>query len=133
VIDVEENSIPIASATKWLTGAIVLTLVDEGKLGLDHIVSRYLPEFTGDKARITVRQLLSHMSGLPMTGRALDRRDITLKQAVDVIAAAPLMSPPGEICVYGDASVQVAGRIAEIEPLNLKQTIITSLLASASR
>jgi serine-type D-Ala-D-Ala carboxypeptidase/endopeptidase len=106
--------IPIASATKWLTGAVVLTLVDEGKLGLDDSASRYLPEFGGGKARITVRQLLSHMSGLPMSDPALQRRDITLKQSVEAIASAPLMSAPGEVCVYGDASVQVAGRIAEI-------------------
>jgi len=106
--------IPIASATKWLTGAVVLTLVDEGKLGLDDSVSRYLSEFGGGKARITVRQLLSHMSGLPMSDPTLQRRDITLKQSVEAIASAPLMSPPGELCIYGDASVQVAGRIAEI-------------------
>jgi len=106
--------IPIASATKWLTGAVVLTLVDEGKLSLDDSVSRYLPEFGGDKARITVRQLLSHMAGLPMSDSTLQRRDITLKQSAEAIASASLMSAPGEVCVYGDASVQVAGRVAEI-------------------
>ncbi|MDH4198723.1 MAG: beta-lactamase family protein [Candidatus Aminicenantes bacterium] len=105
---------PIASATKWLTGSVILSLMDEGKLGLGDPVSRYLPEFDGEKARITVRQLLSHTSGLPMADPALERRDITLKQAVEAIAAAPLMSAPGQVCMYGDVSVQVAGRIAEI-------------------
>lgn len=108
------KSIRIASATKWLTGAVLLSLVDEGKLGLDDPASRYLPGLGGDKAGITVRHLLSHTSGLPMTHPALDRRDISLREAVDAIAAAPLMSAPGQICVYGDASIQVAGRIAEI-------------------
>jgi CubicO group peptidase (beta-lactamase class C family) len=104
----------IASATKWLTAAVVLRLADEGRLSLDDPAARYLPGFAGDKARITIRQLLSHMSGLPIAGPMMERRDITLEQAVDAIAQLPLMSAPGEACVYGDVSVQVAGRIAEI-------------------
>jgi len=110
----QKKPIKIASSTKWLTGAVILALVDEGRLGLDDPVSRFLPEFSGDKARITVRQLLSHMSGLPMSARELQNREISLKQAVEAIAAARLMSVPGEMCIYGDASIQVAGRIAEI-------------------
>jgi CubicO group peptidase (beta-lactamase class C family) len=97
-----------------MTGTVVLTLVDEGRLGLDDPVARYLPEFAGDRGRITVRQLLSHTSGLPMSDPALQRRDITLQRAVEAIASANLLSAPGELCVYGDASVQVAGRVAEI-------------------
>jgi serine-type D-Ala-D-Ala carboxypeptidase/endopeptidase len=104
----------IASATKWLTGAVVLSLVDAGKLRLDDPAVRYLAGLTGSASRITLRQLLSHTSGLPMAHPALERRDITLSQAVDAIVAAPLMHEPGEACVYGDVSVQVAGRIAEI-------------------
>jgi CubicO group peptidase (beta-lactamase class C family) len=104
----------IASATKWLTGAVILSLVDAGKLRLDDHAARFLPGLSGSAARITVRQLLSHTSGLPMAHPALERRDITLSQAVEAIVAAPLMHEPGEACVYGDVSVQVAGRIAEI-------------------
>jgi len=86
----------IASATKWLTAAVVLSLADEGRLGLDDRVSRYVPAFTGDAGRITVRQLLAHTSGLPMAHPALERRDITLQETVDAIAATPLVTAPGE-------------------------------------
>jgi len=58
--------IRIASATKWLTGAVILSLVDEGKLRLDDLAARYLPGLPGDGARITVRQLLAHTSELAM-------------------------------------------------------------------
>ncbi len=109
-----QKSILIASATKWLSGAVLLSLVDEKKLSLDDPASKFLSAFSGDKAGITIRQLLSHTSGLPMAHPALERRDIDLSKAVVAIAAAPLMSAPGEICMYGDASIQVAGRIAEI-------------------
>ena len=109
-----QKSIPIASATKWLSGAVLLSLVDEKKLSLDDPASKFLSAFSGDKAGITIRQLLSHTSGLPMAHPALERRDIGLPEAVAAIAAAPLMSAPGKICMYGDVSIQVAGRIAEI-------------------
>lgn len=109
-----QKPIPIASATKWLSGAVLLALVDEKKLDLNDPVFRYIPAFGGDKAGITVRQLCCHTSGLPMAHPALEKRDIGLAEAVVAIAAAPLMSPPGKICMYGDVSVQVAGRVAEI-------------------
>lgn len=104
----------IASATKWLSGAVIISLVDEGKIKLDDLASRYLSGLTGEASRITVRQLLSHTSGLPMAHPALGERDITLKQAVDAIVTTPLVFPPGRACAYGDVSIQVAGRIAEI-------------------
>jgi len=109
-----QQPIRIASATKWLSGAVLLSLVDEGRLKLDDPASRYIPSFSGAKAGITVRQLLSHTAGLPMTHPSLDRRDISLEEAVDAIGGAPLMSAPGQVCMYGDASIQVAGRIGEI-------------------
>jgi CubicO group peptidase (beta-lactamase class C family) len=104
----------IASATKWLTGAVVLTLVDSGALRLDDPAARYLPGLTGEASPITIRHLLSHTSGLPMAHPALQRRDPRLDQSVGEIVAAPLMHAPGEACVYGDATIHVAGRIAEI-------------------
>jgi len=85
--------IRIASATRWLSGAAIVSLVDEGKITLDDLASRYLPGLAGEASRITVRQLLSHTSGLPMSHPALGERDITLKQAVDAIVTAPLMFP----------------------------------------
>ena len=56
---------PIASASKWLTSATLMTFVDQGMLSLDDPVAKYLPSFSGEKATITVRELLSHTSGLP--------------------------------------------------------------------
>src|SRR5215218_9345683 len=59
---------PIASASKWLTSATLMTFVDEGKLDLDDPVRDHLPAFDGAKSDITVRQLLSHTTGLPSAG-----------------------------------------------------------------
>jgi CubicO group peptidase (beta-lactamase class C family) len=60
-----DTLVSIASASKWLSAATIMTLVDAGKLSLDDSVSKYLPKFTGTKGEITIRQLLSHTSGLP--------------------------------------------------------------------
>ncbi len=105
---------PIASASKWLTSATLLTLVDEGRLSLDEPIARWLPAFAdGDKARITLRQLLSHTSGLAQSGCIWDT-STTLEACVDEIAAAPLVSSPGSRFTYGNTSYQVAARVGEV-------------------
>ncbi|MCB9878969.1 MAG: beta-lactamase family protein [Planctomycetes bacterium] len=55
----------MASNTKAVTAAAVLTLVEQGKVGLDDPIARWFPTFDhDDAAKITVRQLLTHSSGL---------------------------------------------------------------------
>jgi CubicO group peptidase (beta-lactamase class C family) len=60
----------IASVTKQFTAAFVLQLVEEGKVHLDGVLTDYLPDYPAAQgARVTVRQLLNHTSGIPsMTG-----------------------------------------------------------------
>ena len=56
---------PIASCSKWLTAALVMTFVDEGKLSLDDKISKWLPEFEKyGKNYITIRDCLSHITGI---------------------------------------------------------------------
>jgi CubicO group peptidase (beta-lactamase class C family) len=109
-----DTRVPIASASKWLSAAAILALVDRGALGLDDKARKYIPALIGDKAAITVRQLLSHTSGLPEEARCLNTRTTTLEACVNEIAAAPLLSAPGVRFRYGGPSMQVAGRIAEV-------------------
>jgi CubicO group peptidase (beta-lactamase class C family) len=54
----------IGSTTKTFTAVLIMRLVAQGKLGLDAPISRYLPDLLPDGNRITVRELLSHTSGL---------------------------------------------------------------------
>jgi len=56
----------IASISKWLTSAMVLRLVDQGRLSLDATISAVLPEFRPETgARVRLRHLLSNTSGIP--------------------------------------------------------------------
>jgi D-alanyl-D-alanine carboxypeptidase len=58
------TAVALASVSKTFTAAVVLQLVDEGKLALDESVAPLLPAYGLDK-RITLRMLLDHTSGLP--------------------------------------------------------------------
>jgi CubicO group peptidase (beta-lactamase class C family) len=109
-----ERVIPVASASKWLAGALIMSLIDDGMLSLDDYVSKYLPEFTDVKSNITIRQLFAHTSGLPPeTGCRNDKRT-TLDHCVNQIAPVKLRAAPGEEFYYGGVSMHVGGRIAEI-------------------
>ena len=109
-----DKVVPVASASKWLSGALLMTLVDEGKLSLDQRVSEFLPEFTGEKSNITIRQLFSHTSGLPSETRCRNDKRTSLERCASEIARLPSVATPGEEFFYAGVSMHVAGRIAEI-------------------
>jgi Beta-lactamase class C and other penicillin binding proteins len=106
----------IASATKWMTAALVMTVVDEGKLSLDEPIAKVLPEFSGDKSAITLRMLLAQTSG---TGSLRSRVDVSqdprmsLADSAAEVAQRKLAYPPGEVFEYGGPGFQVAGAMVE--------------------
>ncbi|HEU4665709.1 MAG TPA: serine hydrolase domain-containing protein [Dokdonella sp.] len=109
--------IPLASASKLLAGVRILQLVDDGAIALDAPVSDYLPEFTGPKGTMTMRQMFSHTAGY---GDDLDSPvlafPVTLAQDVAWIAQHVDMPfpPPGAYFAYGGISMQVGGEVAEV-------------------
>jgi serine-type D-Ala-D-Ala carboxypeptidase/endopeptidase len=107
--------VPIASATKWLSAGVIMSLVDDGLISLDDSLNQYLPQFKGEKGRITIRQMFSHTSGLPAQSPFVNDKSMTLAQAVDSIANnVELEISPGTGFIYGGVSMHIAGRIAEI-------------------
>jgi CubicO group peptidase (beta-lactamase class C family) len=111
-----DQQFPIASASKWLTGALVMTEVDEGKLSLDAPISTVLPEFSGAAAAITLRELLAQTAGMGSLKDGFDIKQpatITLAQSAKEIAARPLQDPPGKVFNYGGPHFQVAGAMVE--------------------
>src|SRR6476659_9076566 len=107
----------IASNSKQFTAMALLLLEDEGKLSLDDPVSKYLPGISeGD--RITIRQLLSHTSGIedfwPQDYMFADMNVPTTPQhIVDKWAKKPLDFQPGDQWQYSNTGYVVAGMIAE--------------------
>lgn len=109
-----DQVLPIASATKWLSGALILSLVDEGNLSLDDSVAQYMPDFTEQKAQITIRQLFAHTSGLPPEASCRNNRATSLEDCAKAIARLPLQAEPGATFHYGGVSMHVGGRVAEV-------------------
>ena len=119
----------IASMTKAVTSVGVMMLVDEGKLGLDDEVSKYLPQFKAPHVlskvdvaagtyetrpatrTITIRQLLTHTSGI---GYSWSDPGLALVQKKSGAADLdlPLVNEPGAQWTYG-ASTRVLGMVIE--------------------
>ncbi len=107
----------IASVSKQFTAAALLLLENEGKLSLDDKVSKYIPDITdGDK--ISLRQLLSHTSGLQdywpqdYSFKAMST-PVTPQGIVDRWAKKPLDFAPGTQWQYSNTGYVVAGMIVE--------------------
>lgn len=104
---------PIASASKWLTAATLMTLVDEGRVALDAPVSTYLPEFRGPVGTPTIRQLLSHTSGIGQDS-CIWEKSSSLRDCADKVATNGLDHRPGDRFSYGNTSFSVVGRVIEV-------------------
>ena len=107
----------IASNSKQFTAMALLLLRDEGKLSLDDHVDKYIPGISGGD-RITIRELLSHTSGLqdfwPQDYMFSDMTVPTTPQhIVDKWAKKPLDFEPGTRWQYSNTGYVVAGMIAE--------------------
>ena len=110
-----QTRVPIASASKWLSSTTIARLVEQGVMRWDDPISLYFPNAPADKLNITLRQLLSHSSGIPGSDvGCLNSQSVTLAQCADTILNVPLQTPPGVCFDYGGNSFQVAGRMAEI-------------------
>ncbi|MCA9550918.1 MAG: beta-lactamase family protein [Myxococcales bacterium] len=102
----------IASVGKQFAAAAILVCRDRGKLTLDDPLSRFFEDLPEDKRAITVRQLLTHTSGLPQTYASEDAAD--RQAAVSAIARVPLARPPGEAFGYSNDNYQLAAAIVEV-------------------
>jgi len=118
----------IASMTKPITAMGVLMLVEEGKLGLDDPVAKFLPAFRDQtlatpsgaakpRRAVTVRDLLTHTSGLTgasptPAGQPVDT--LGLAAMTDFYGRQPLVSEPGAKWAYSNAGINTLGRIVEV-------------------
>ncbi len=101
----------LASLTKvvGLTTAM-MQLVEEGKVGLDTPAVRYVPAFRD--STVTVRQLLTHTSGLP-AWKPFWQQAHSREEMFALVDAEPLEAPPGARMVYSDLGAMVMTQIVE--------------------
>ena len=122
-VEVEDSSLPVpgpgdplvvlGSITKFVTAVTVLHLVDEGLLDLDMPLGEVFPAAPGDKAAITLHQLLTHTSGLTEStgddGERIDREGF-----LERVLARPLVHGPGETYLYSNAGYSLLAAIVEV-------------------
>ncbi|MBI1843763.1 MAG: beta-lactamase family protein [Actinobacteria bacterium] len=136
--------VPIASASKWLSGVVIMSLVEEGLIDLDKPIGTYLAEAKGKpSAAITMRQLVGFTSGLEYDERIPCYKDpaVTLAECNATILGLPLIGKPGTGYRYGGVHLHVAAGVVEAvtqktfeqvfqervaEPLKMSMTTFTA-------
>ena len=113
---------PIAASTQWLTAALVMSYVDEGKLSLDDKVSKFLPIFSKySKGYITIRDCITHLTGIegPSIGSIKDmsnpKKFSSLDELVnDIASSKEILSNPGLVFRFNNIGYTIAARVLEV-------------------
>jgi len=105
----------LASVSKQFTAMAVMMLAEEGTLGYDDPIKRFLPELARYAPGVTVRHVLNHTSGIPDVGDlGIDRPGLTNGEVVAALAKeSPLASPPGTHYRYSNAGYVLLATIVE--------------------
>jgi len=110
----------LASMTKPVTATAFLMLYDDGKLSLDDTVGKYIPELAhlktsnGAEHIVTLRQLLTHTSGLAEAAGDRSRSARTLAELIPAFADQPLQFAPGTKWKYCQSGMNTLARIIEV-------------------
>lgn len=142
-VDLDHTMFPLASITKTFTATAVAQLVAEGRLGLDDPVQKHLsfPLRQGQGRAITLRDLLTHASGMPdrMIGSSAWDTDslLPLKTYLSDRQPAPLL-PPGQVHSYSNfGTALVSGVLEQVTGRNhaalLRDRILSPLGMDNSR
>lgn len=105
----------LASLTKIVaTTASIMKLYDEGKIKLTDHVYKYFREFRhGLKRRITIKELLTHTSGLPADNSLANIHKVDPKSFLKDVLKTPLEYTPGTKYVYSDLGFIILGAIVQ--------------------
>lgn len=106
----------LASISKPMVVAAIMTLIEKGLFDLEDPVKRFLPEFTGEgRDRTTIRHLFTHLSGLPdqlPENERLRARHAELDEFVERAIRTPLVFQPGSKYGYSSMGILLASEVA---------------------
>jgi len=137
----EDTVFEIGSISKQFVAAAAMMLVGENKLDLDKPIHHYLPELPGEWLDVTMRQLLTHTSGIPdyeeIASYDIYRYRLTAPEVIKIAQSRPMDFPPGTGWYYSNTGYYLASMILErieekplgeilrlriFEPLGMKRT-----------
>jgi CubicO group peptidase (beta-lactamase class C family) len=112
----KETVFEIGSISKQITAAAIMLLVEEGKINTDEKISKYLPNTPEAWKNVTVRNLLTHTSGIKsytgLSGFELTKR-LKRDEFIKAISVHPLEFEPGERYIYSNSGYNLLGFIIE--------------------
>jgi D-alanyl-D-alanine carboxypeptidase len=111
----------IGSDTKQFTAAAILQLRDQGKLGVDDDLTKWLPDFDTRGNKVTLRHLLAHTSGITdlvdipelRAIKLLRNPAVTRDDVYKIVSRHAFMFPTGTMQVYSNANFWLLGRVIE--------------------
>ncbi len=108
----------LGSITKQFTSVAVLLLAQEGKIGLQDEITKFLPDYPTQGRKITIEHLLTHTSGIrSYTDMAewlpLWRKDFTVKELIDLFKDQPMSFEPGRSWSYNNSAYVLLGAVIE--------------------
>ena len=111
----------IGVASSWFTAALVMYMVDQGKIKLDDKVSKYLPIYEKySKGYLTIRHCLSNTTGLEAEKDGIQKmfqktKFSSLEEQVNAFASKrEIVANPGEQYYYSNIGLNIAARILEV-------------------
>jgi len=109
---------PIASCSKWLSAALIMTFVQERKLSLEDTIGKFFPIMTQHKkGNISIKDCLSHLTGIKapaLKQSILEQQEFkTTEEAMESIAKMPLEGEHGKSFHYSNVGLQIVGAIVE--------------------
>jgi hypothetical protein len=114
-LNTRDTRFNLGSINKTFTAVGIAQLIEEGRLGLHDALVKHLPDYP-DKAaagRITIRQLLTHRSGVAQFMRA-DFGDVDVAAMTRIVGNEPLAFEPGTRQIYSNGGYVVLGRVIEV-------------------
>jgi CubicO group peptidase (beta-lactamase class C family) len=120
----------IASITKPFTATAIVKLAQQGRLALDDSIARHLPGVPEPSRAITLRQLLSHTSGIPR-GNGAGRGDDLAKAVVEYLGTGPRHAPGTRYEYWNGGYALLAGVIERASGRSYTQYLEEELFAPA--
>jgi CubicO group peptidase (beta-lactamase class C family) len=100
----------IGSVSKVLTGFALMTLIEQGKVGLDDSILKYLPDAPSQWQAVTIRELFSHTSGIPQH----QGPHLPWQKTWTIMAKKPMQFAPGTDYKYNNFGFVLLGRVIEV-------------------
>ena len=105
------SQIAMASASKWMTVAVIALLADQGKLDLHKPLREWNADIPESHGGMNLSQMLAHVSGMVGAPNLVPTGSLSEIAATHI--AEPLLAEPGAEFSYGSASMTVAASLAE--------------------